>query len=107
MGLTRSFPKNRCSRCSARPDEILTKSPIMTAKRFAKTEPQPIRRLLRRKDSREYFQEGKWTSNPSQATTFEDVVEVAEVCARYGLTDVEVALRFDQAAEDLFSTSIR
>ncbi len=79
----------------------------MTAKRFTKIEDKPIRRLLRRRDSLEYFQEGGWTSNPSQATTFGDVVEVAEVCARYGLKDVELALRFDMAAEDLFSTPIR
>ncbi len=79
----------------------------MTAKRFTGLEAQPIRRLLRRKDSLEYFREGGWTTNPSQATTFEDVVQVAEVCARYGLSDVELALRYDKAAEDLFSTTIR
>ena len=80
---------------------------IMTAKRFTGIQQSPVKRLLRRKHSLEYFQEGGWTTNPSLATTFDDVVEVAEVCARYGLTDVEMALRFDKASDDLFSTTIR
>jgi hypothetical protein len=80
----------------------------MTAKLLAPpVEEKPIKRLLRRKHSDEYFQEGGWTKNPNQATSFGDVVEVAEVCARYGLTNVEMALRFEMAAEDVFSTTIR
>ena len=70
-------------------------------------EEQAIRRLLRRIDSQEYFQDGAWTPNPDQAQTFEDVVEAAEACAHYGLMDVELALRFDKGAEDVFSLVIR
>ncbi len=69
-------------------------------------EEKTIKRLLRRRDSREYFQDGGWTVNPEQAQTFRDVVEAAEVCARYGLTDVELALRFGDGADDLFATLI-
>ncbi len=76
---------------------------VLNAGREEKT----IRRLLRRRDSREYFQDGGWTTNPEQAQTFDDVVEAAEACARYGLMDVELALRFDEGVEDLFSTMIR
>jgi hypothetical protein len=70
-------------------------------------EEKEIRRLLRRIDSQEYFQEGAWTPDPEQAQTFEDVVEAAEACARYGLMDVELAIRFDQGAEDVFAVVIR
>jgi hypothetical protein len=80
----------------------------MTAKLLTPpVEEKPMKRLLRRKGSHTYFQEGKWTDNPSQATSFEDVVEVAEVCARYNLTDVEMALRYETASEDVFATTIR
>jgi hypothetical protein len=79
----------------------------MSARVLKKGEDKAIRRLLRRRDSREYFQGGAWTPDPTEAQTFEDVVEAAEACARYGLRDVELALRFDQAAEDVFSVVIR
>jgi hypothetical protein len=79
----------------------------MSARSLKNGEAKEIRRLLRRIDSREYFQAGAWTLDPQQAQTFEDVVEAAEACARYGLMDVELALRFEQGAEDVFSVVIR
>jgi hypothetical protein len=66
-----------------------------------------IKRVLRRIDSQQYFQQGAWTADPTQAQTFEDVVQAAEACARYGLMDVELALRFDKGAGDFFSVVIR
>jgi hypothetical protein len=66
-----------------------------------------IKRFIRSKESREYFKNGEWTSNPDEANSFSDVVEAAEICARYGLNNVEVALRFDSCKSDVFCTNIR
>lgn len=65
-----------------------------------------IKRVLRRKDSREYFKDGGWTADPNEANCFSDVVEVARTCARYQLSDVELAVRFETGCE-VFCTSIR
>lgn len=67
-----------------------------------------MKRLLRRRASREYFKSGGWTKNPGEADNFSDVVEAAQTCARYGLSDVELALRLDpQDGEDIFCTPLR
>ncbi len=66
-----------------------------------------IKRVLRHRSSREYFKDGGWTSDPAQANSFSDVVEVAETCARYGLSDVELALQYDPGGCDVFCTPIR
>lgn len=67
-----------------------------------------MKRLLRRRASREYFKSGGWTKNPQEADNFSDVVQAAETCVRYGLIDVELALRFDaQANDDIFCTPLR
>jgi hypothetical protein len=65
-----------------------------------------IKRVLRHRDSREYFKDGGWTNNPNEADCFSDVVEAAEICARYRLNDVELALRFETGC-DVFCTPIR
>ena len=67
---------------------------------------QNIKRVLRRKNSKEYFKDGGWTRNPKEANGFSDVVEAAQICTRYGLNDVELALRFESGC-DVFCTSIR
>jgi hypothetical protein len=80
----------------------------MSAKRCTESvQGKPIKRFLRHRESREYFKDGGWTSNPEEADSFSDVVEVARTCARYGLNDVELALRYDAGACDLFCTPIR
>ncbi len=66
-----------------------------------------IKRLLRHKASREYFKDGGWTANPAEANNFSDAVEAAEICARYGLNDVELALRYEAGICDVFCTPIR
>lgn len=66
-----------------------------------------IKRVLRRKNSKEYFKDGSWTRNPKEANGFSDVVEVVQICTRYGLNDVELALQFESSACDVFCTSIR
>ncbi len=68
---------------------------------------EAIKRVLRHKNSHEYFKDGDWTENPNEANSFSDVVEVVEICTRYGLRDVELALRFETAECDVFCTPIR
>jgi hypothetical protein len=80
----------------------------MSAKLLSEcAEEKVIKRVLRRSGSRDYFKDGGWTDNPQEANSFSDAVEVAEICARYGLKDVELALRFDAGAGDVFCTAIR
>lgn len=79
----------------------------MSAKTLQTSEDRTIKRLLRHQTSREYFKNGTWTNNPAEADSFSDVVEAAETCARYGLSDVEVALRYEMASHDVFCTKIR
>ncbi len=66
-----------------------------------------ITRLLRHRGSNEYFKHGSWTADPAEADTFSDAVEAAEACIRYGLNDVELALRYGAAGCDVFCTPIR
>ena len=72
------------------------------------TDDTNVKRLLRHRASCQYFKSGSWTKNPAEADNFSDVVQAAQTCARYGLMDVELALRFDaQANDDIFCTSLR
>ena len=66
-----------------------------------------MKRFLRRRSSREYFKAGGWTINPEEADSFCDIVQAAETCARYGLSDVELALRHEPKASDVFCTPLR
>ncbi len=68
---------------------------------------QTIKRVLRHRNSREYFKEGGWTTNPEEAKSFADIVEAAETCAQHGLNDVELALRYESGVGDVFCTKIR
>ena len=79
----------------------------MTKERRIGTEARPVRRLLRRCDTREYYKEDGWTANPDEAKWFSDVVEVAEVCAQHGLSGVEMILRLEGGATEVFSTPMR
>jgi hypothetical protein len=70
-------------------------------------EDHKIKRLLRHRVTGEYFKRDGWTKNFGEATHFSTVVEVAEVCARNGLRDVELALCADASGAELFCTLIR
>ena len=70
-------------------------------------EQNAIKRLLRHRGTREYFKDDGWTENPDEARSFSDVVEVAEVCVRHVLSDVEIALRVETRACDVFCTPVR
>ena len=69
--------------------------------------PKPVCRFLRHRGSRAYFKDGTWTQDPAEANSFSDVLEVAQTCTRYGLSDVEIAIRYDANSCDLFCTSLR
>lgn len=68
---------------------------------------QQIKRLLRHRLTGEYFKNDGWTKNYGEATSFSNVVEVAEVCARRGLSDVDLTLCVDISGAELFCTPIR
>ncbi len=70
-------------------------------------EERAIKRVLRHRGSQEYFKDDGWTNKPEEANSFFDVVEAAEICARYGLSDVELAIRFELGTGDVFCTWIR
>ena len=89
--------------------QVIVGTKLMSAKNLnASINDSNMKRLLRRRASREYFKNGGWTNNPEEADNFSDVVQAAETCARYGLSDVELALRFDPHANyDIFCTPLR
>ena len=67
-----------------------------------------VRRLIRRKGTREYFNGEGWTQNPAEAKSFGDSLEAAQVCAAKGLIDVELALIVEgQQHHEMFCTAIR
>jgi hypothetical protein len=63
-----------------------------------------MRRLLRRKHSQEYFTGDGWSLNPELGKAFEDSVEVARACVNWNLTGVEIVLRLQNGAADVFCT---
>jgi hypothetical protein len=75
---------------------------FMTSHSYQPNE-RPIRRVIRRRNSQEYFAGPGWTNNPDEARVFADSLEAAQVCAAYGLVGMEIALRLTGANVDLFS----
>jgi len=65
---------------------------------------QAVKRLLRHKDTAKYFNGDGWTEDPAQAETLFDVLEAAATCKRFKLTNVELALRVEPGACDVFCT---
>jgi hypothetical protein len=61
--------------------------------------PGAIKRLLRHRVTGLYYNNGDWTMNSIQATVFTDFLQAARVCARYGLTAVDLTLRMDDASD--------
>jgi hypothetical protein len=68
---------------------------------------RPIQRVLRRKDSQDYFTGSGWTQDIKAARTYHDSMEAAVTCARFGLFDVEMVLRITGGTADLFCTELR
>ncbi len=67
---------------------------------------RPIRRVLRRKQTQEYFTGRGWTREAEQALTFRDCVEAAQICAHCGFSDVEMVLRIQGGTADLYCTAL-
>lgn len=67
-------------------------------------ENRAIRRLLRRRNSQEYFTGSGWTHDPEKARSFADSVEAAETRVHWGLADIEMVLRVAGGSSDLFCT---
>ena len=67
----------------------------------------PIQRVLRHRQSREYFKGDGWTANAEEAACFSDSLEAVKACVQHGLTDVELALRVQGGASDVFCIPIR
>lgn len=51
------------------------------------------RRVLRHRFSQTYFKDGAWTKNLDEASDFPNVRQVAEICLRHHLRDVDLVLR--------------
>jgi hypothetical protein len=83
---------------------ILLERPSMSEVIDKTKRQHPIRRLLRQKQSQEYFAGARWTADPDAAWTFADSVEAAQTCVHWGLSDVEMVLRVSGASSDLFCT---
>jgi hypothetical protein len=66
---------------------------------------RPLRRLLRRCGSEEYVKDGEWTKNPDEALSFDEPLQAAETCVRYGLRNMELVLRAHGG--DVLSSQIR
>ena len=90
-------------------DAFLREGLTFMVMKTLKSSPQEktVKRVLRHRASHEYFKDGGWTTNPEDANSFSDIVEIAETCSRYGLKDVELAVRFEAAECDVFCTTIR
>jgi hypothetical protein len=66
-----------------------------------------VLRFVRCQRTGRYFKSGKWTRNCSEASTFGDAIEAVQTCARHHLRKVELALRVEGAASDIFRTQLR
>ena len=73
----------------------------------SRTQTGEVLRFVRCQRTGLYFRSGKWTRNCSEANTFGDVLEAMHACARHHLRNVELALRVDGAASDIFRTQLR
>ncbi len=67
---------------------------------------RPIRRVLRRKHSGEYFTGTGWSLNFEEARTYPDSVSAAQSCVHHCLSQVELVLRLHGGTADLYRTEL-
>ena len=67
----------------------------------------PVLRFVRCQRTGRYFRSGKWTRNCSEANSFGDALEAVRACTRHHLRNVELALRVEGAARDIFRAQLR
>ncbi len=66
-----------------------------------------MRRVLKNFKTQEYFSQGHWTREPSEAQDFPDSGNVINTCLQYHLTDVELVLQLNAEPQDAFDTHLR
>ena len=66
-----------------------------------------MRRLLKSLRTQEYFSQGRWTPESSQAQHFPDAGIAINTCLKYHLTEVELVLQLDAEPQQGFDTHLR
>ena len=66
-----------------------------------------MRRLLKSLKTCEYFGQGRWTPDPSQAQDLSDSGKAIDTCLKYHLTDVELILQLNAEPQEAFDTHLR
>jgi hypothetical protein len=66
-----------------------------------------MRRLVKSLRTQEYFAQGHWTSEASQAEDFTNSGNAIETCLRYHLTDVELVLQLNNEPQAVYDTHLR
>jgi len=66
-----------------------------------------MRRLVKHLRTQEYFSQGHWTREASQAQDFTDAGNAIETCLRYHLTDVELVLQLSAEPQEAYDTHLR
>ena len=66
-----------------------------------------MRRLVKNIRTQEYFSQGQWTREASQAQHFTDAGNAIETCLRYHLADVELVLQLNAEPHEAFDTHLR
>ena len=66
-----------------------------------------MRRLVKNIRTQEYFSQGQWTREASEAQHFTDAGNAIETCLHYHLTDVELVLQLNAEPHEAFDTHLR
>jgi len=66
-----------------------------------------MRRVIRSLRTQEYFSQGHWTREASQAQDFADAGNAIAACLRYRLTEVELVLQLSTEPQEAFDTHLR
>jgi hypothetical protein len=66
-----------------------------------------MRRVVRSLKTQEYFSQGHWTREASQAQDFADAGNAIAACLRYHLTDVELVLQLSTEPQEFYDTHLR
>ena len=66
-----------------------------------------MRRLVKSLRTQEYFSQGNWTREASQAQHFPNAGNAIDTCLRYHLTDVELVLQLNAEPQEAYDTHLR
>ena len=66
-----------------------------------------MRRFIKNLKTEEYFCQGHWTPEPSQAQNFPDAGAAINTCLQHNLTDVELVLQLNSEPQAAFDTHVR